>query len=229
VTTGKPSTCTPRRWPLIAASATAIARAAKLDNLGRCYLSLGEYRQATDTQTEALSITRHISDRYNEESALTYLGRAWLASGDAQQAVTLLNQAVSVADSTSDIEPAAVARSWLARVYLLAGDPAAALAASAAGREWPYPTEELTLLLLEALALLELDGSTMRSRLQRRAHRRGYAAGPRRPERGRAAGSGLGAEWARRGHLRPDPGHRSSGGVRPGPSRHQRSGPGSRY
>jgi hypothetical protein len=71
--------------------------------------------------------------------------------------VTLLNQAVSVADSTSDIEPAAVARSGLARVYLLAGDPAAALAASAAGREWPYPTEELTLLLLEALALLELD------------------------------------------------------------------------
>jgi hypothetical protein len=44
----------------------------------------------------------------------------------------------------------------LARAHLLLGDPAAALAAAAAGREWPYPIEEPMLRLLAGMALLEL-------------------------------------------------------------------------
>ena len=70
--------------------------------------------------------------------------------------MTLLDQAVSIADTTGDMEPAAEARSGLARAHLQLGDPAAALAATAARRELPYPTEEPTMRLLEGLALLEL-------------------------------------------------------------------------
>ena len=64
---------------------------------------------------------------------------------------------MSIADTTGDIEPAAEARSWLARAYLQLGDPAAALAATTARRDLPYPTEEPAMRLLEGLALLELD------------------------------------------------------------------------
>ena len=105
MSTGGPSTCTPRRWPSPARSATARARASA-GNLGICRFSLGEYRQAIDLHTQALAIARDIGDRYLEANALDYLGRAWLASGDARQAVTLLGQAVSIADATGDIEPA---------------------------------------------------------------------------------------------------------------------------
>ncbi len=128
----------------------------ELGNLGNCYCSLGEHRRAVDLLAQALAIARDVGDRYGEASALGYLGRAWLASGDAGQAVTLINQAASVADTTGDIEPAVEARSWLARAQLQLGDPAAALVATAAGRELLYPTEEPTLRLLEGLALLEL-------------------------------------------------------------------------
>jgi len=132
-----------------------------LGNLGLCYFSLGDYRQAIDLYTHALAIARDIGHRYGEANALDYLGRAgpglaWLASGDVRRAVTLLDQAVNVADATGDIEPAAEARSWLARAQLQLGDPAAALAARAAGRELPYPREEPTIRLLEGLALLKL-------------------------------------------------------------------------
>ena len=66
VTTGRPSTCTPRRWPSPATSATARARA-ELGNLGICYCSLGDYRQAIDLHTQALAIApRDIGDRQGE-------------------------------------------------------------------------------------------------------------------------------------------------------------------
>ena len=127
-----------------------------LGNLGICHSDLGDYPQAIDLHTQALAIARDIGDRYGEANALDYLGRAWLASGDARQAVTLLGQAVSVADAIGDIESMVEARSGLARAQLQLGDPAAALAAAAAGRELPYPTEEPMIRLLEGLALLEL-------------------------------------------------------------------------
>ncbi len=132
------------------------AECTALGNLGLCRFSLGEYRQAIDLTTRALAIARDIGHRYGEASALDYLGRAQLASGDVRQAVTLLDQAVHVADTIGDIEPAAKARSWLARAHLQLGDPAAALAATAAGREFPYRAEEPTMRVLEGLALLEL-------------------------------------------------------------------------
>ena len=67
-TTGRPSTCTPRRWPSPATSATARARAAALGNLGICHASLGDYRQAIDLHTQALAIARDIGDRQGEGS-----------------------------------------------------------------------------------------------------------------------------------------------------------------
>jgi tetratricopeptide (TPR) repeat protein len=129
---------------------------AVLFNLGNCYYRLGDYQQAIDLHTQALEIARDIGGRYEEAMALEYLGRAWLASDEPSLAVTLLEQAASIADITGDIEPAVEARSWLARAYLRLGDPAAALAATTARRELPYPTEEPTMRLLEGLALLEL-------------------------------------------------------------------------
>jgi hypothetical protein len=69
----------------------------------------------------------------------------------------LFEQAVSVADTTGDIESAVEARSGLARAQLQLGDPAAALAATTARREVPFPTEEPTMRLLEGIALLKLD------------------------------------------------------------------------
>jgi tetratricopeptide (TPR) repeat protein len=119
-------------------------------------MSLGDYRQAIDLHTQALTIAREIGDRYNEANALHGLGRAWLASGAVRQAVTLLEQAVSVADATGDIEPAVEARSGLARAQLQLGDPAAALATTTARRQFPFPTEEPVMRLLEGLSLLEL-------------------------------------------------------------------------
>jgi len=128
-----------------------------LVNLGNCYYRLGEYQLAIDYDTQALAIARDIGDRSEEAVAVEYLGRALLASGEPRRAVTLLKQAVSIADTTGDIEPAVEARSWLARAYLQLGDPAAALDATTARRELPYPTEKPMLRLLEGLALLELN------------------------------------------------------------------------
>jgi tetratricopeptide (TPR) repeat protein len=127
-----------------------------LVNLGNCYHRLGEYQRAIDRDTEALAIARDIGDRYGEAVAVEYLGRARLASGEARLAVTLLEQAVSIADTTGNIEPAVEARSWLARAHLQLDDPEAALAATTARRELPYPTEQPMLRLLEGLALLNL-------------------------------------------------------------------------
>jgi len=128
-----------------------------LSYLGLCHFSLGDYQQAIDLHTQALAIARDIGDRYGEANALDYLGRDWLASGEAPRAVMLLEQAVKIADSTGDIEPAATARSDLARAQLRLGHPAAALAATVARRELPYPAEEPAMRLAEGLALLGLQ------------------------------------------------------------------------
>ena len=129
----------------------------ELGNLGTCSYSVGNYPRAIELHTEALAIARDIGTPYSEASELDYLGRAWLASGDADQAVTLLREAVKVADSTGNIEPAVEARSGLARAHLQLGDPAAALATASAARERPYPREEPALLLLQGVALLQLQ------------------------------------------------------------------------
>jgi tetratricopeptide (TPR) repeat protein len=127
-----------------------------LCNLGNRHAALGHYRRAIDLHTQALTIARDIGDRYNEASTLSSLGASWLALADPHQAATLIDQAIRIADDTGDIEPAAEARSWLARTRLQLQEPAAALAATMAAREWPYPAEQPTLRLLEAVALLEL-------------------------------------------------------------------------
>ena len=127
-----------------------------LGGLGNCHVCLGDYQLAIDLHTQVLATTREIGDRYGEATALDYLGRAWLASDDARHAVALLEQAVKVADTTDNIEPMVRARSGLARAQLQLADPAAALAATATGRDLSYPIEKPTMRLLEGLALLEL-------------------------------------------------------------------------
>ena len=72
--TSGPSTCTPRRWPSPATSATAGARASALGNLGNCRSSLGEYERAIDLYTQALAIARDIGDRQGEGAWLGNLG-----------------------------------------------------------------------------------------------------------------------------------------------------------
>jgi tetratricopeptide (TPR) repeat protein len=130
--------------------------ASVLTPLGRCHYSLGDYQRAIELLTQALTIARQISSRYQEALALDYLGGVWLASGDPEQAQTLLRQAVDLGDSTGDIEPVVEARSDLARTRLQQDDPAAALATVQAALTRPYPLEEPTLLLLQAIALLRL-------------------------------------------------------------------------
>ena len=126
------------------------------ENLGNCHYQLGDYPKAIDLHTQALTLAREIGNRYGEAAALASLGQVWLASGNERRAVTLLGQAVNVADITGDIESAVRARSGLAWAHIQLGDPATALAATAPGREIPYPTEEPNVRLLEGLALLEL-------------------------------------------------------------------------
>jgi tetratricopeptide (TPR) repeat protein len=128
----------------------------QLGNLGLCHHSLGDYRRAIDLHTQSLTLARETGNRYNEGNILTYLGRSRLASGDPREAAALLERAIQVADSTGDVEPAAEARSWLARTRIELGEPSGAIAVTTAAREWPYPTEEPVLRLLEGVALLEL-------------------------------------------------------------------------
>jgi tetratricopeptide (TPR) repeat protein len=132
-----------------------------LANLGLCHSRLGDYRQAIDLHNQALAIAREIGNRYLEAWAMDCLGRALLAvGGDTGQALSLFNQAVAIADSTGDIEPAVEARSGLARTHLLMDDPGAALTVANAALQRPYPTEQPTLLLLKAIALLQLGRTT---------------------------------------------------------------------
>ena len=72
--TGRPSTCTPRRWPSPATSATARARAPRWATWGSATASLGEYEQAIDLHTQALAIARDIGDRQGEGAELGNLG-----------------------------------------------------------------------------------------------------------------------------------------------------------
>jgi tetratricopeptide (TPR) repeat protein len=130
---------------------------ADLENLGNEQYMLGDYQRAIDLHTQALTIAREIGSRYLEATALDYLGRAWAASGDVHRARTLLKQATAAADSSGDIEPAVEARRALARVQLLLGEPEASLATAVAALERSYPTEQATLRLLKAVALLGLD------------------------------------------------------------------------
>jgi tetratricopeptide (TPR) repeat protein len=132
-----------------------------LANLGLCHSRLGDYQQAIDMHNQSLAIAREIGNRYLEAWAMDCLGRALLAvGGDTGQALSLFNQAVAIADSTGDIEPAVEARSGLARTHLLMDDPGAALAVADAALQRPYPTEQPTLLLLKAIALLQLGRTT---------------------------------------------------------------------
>ena len=100
--TGRRSTCTPRRWPSPARSATASTRAAQLGNLGNCYSSLGEYRQAIDLHTQALAIARDTGDRQGEGIAWATWGTATASLGDYRQAIDLHTQALAIAREIGD-------------------------------------------------------------------------------------------------------------------------------
>jgi signal transduction histidine kinase len=52
-----------------------MAEGLRLGNMGLCHFALGDYRQAIDLHTQALTIARDIGDRYGEANALDYLDR----------------------------------------------------------------------------------------------------------------------------------------------------------
>jgi tetratricopeptide (TPR) repeat protein len=64
-----------------------------LGNLGLCYASLDDYRQAIDLHTQALAIARQIGDRRGEGGALGNLGICHASLGDYPQAIDLHTQA----------------------------------------------------------------------------------------------------------------------------------------
>jgi tetratricopeptide (TPR) repeat protein len=128
----------------------------QLGNLGNAHFALGDYQEATALHEVALRIAREISDHYLQATSAIYLARVNLACGEAGPAVSLLQEAIRIADTAGDIEPRVQARSTLARARLLEGQPVPALALTGQARDLNYPTEQASLWLLEAIALLHL-------------------------------------------------------------------------
>ena len=68
-----------------------------LTNLGVCYSSLGDYRQAIDLHTQALDIDRDIGDRQGEGNQLTGLGNCHYSLGEYRRAIDLYTQSLAIA------------------------------------------------------------------------------------------------------------------------------------
>ena len=122
MTTGRPSTCTPRRWLSPATSATARPRASRWATWGTAIASLGDYRQAIDLHTQALAIARDIGDRQSEGDALGNLGNCHVDLGDYRQAIDLHTQALAIARDIGDRQREGVALGNLGYCHLDLGD-----------------------------------------------------------------------------------------------------------
>lgn len=136
--------------------ADRLGEAGALNHLGRSRCRTGDHTAAADLHSASLTIARAIGSPSSQAYALIGLGRASLEA-DAGRARTLLEQAVEAATGTDEVAPKAEAGAGLARVHLELGDPAEAHAAVAAVRSLPHPTGTPMILLLDGLALAELD------------------------------------------------------------------------
>jgi tetratricopeptide (TPR) repeat protein len=99
-----------------------------LGNLGTCYVSLGDYRQAIDLFTQALAIARETGDRGGEGSALGGLGTCYVSLGDYRQAIDLFTQTLAIARETGERRNEANALGYLGRASLASGDARRAVA-----------------------------------------------------------------------------------------------------
>jgi tetratricopeptide (TPR) repeat protein len=73
-----------------------------LANLGACHTTLGNYRQAIDLFTQALTIDRNAGDRGGQASDLNNLATCHTLLGDYRQAVDLFTQALAIARNIGD-------------------------------------------------------------------------------------------------------------------------------
>jgi tetratricopeptide (TPR) repeat protein len=74
--------------------------AVALTNKGNCHWSLGNYQQAIDLHTQALTIHRDTGERLWEAFVLAYLGRCHASLGGYRQAIELQAQALTIARHT---------------------------------------------------------------------------------------------------------------------------------
>jgi tetratricopeptide (TPR) repeat protein len=73
-----------------------------LGTLGTCHASMGEYQQAIDLYTQALTVARDVGDRQVEGASLGNLGLCRYRLGEYQQAIDLYTQALTVARDVGD-------------------------------------------------------------------------------------------------------------------------------
>jgi tetratricopeptide (TPR) repeat protein len=71
-----------------------------LGDLGNCYTSLGDYRQAIDLHTQSLKIARDTRDRQGEGAVLGNLGGCYFSLGDYRRAIDLHTQSLKIARDT---------------------------------------------------------------------------------------------------------------------------------
>jgi tetratricopeptide (TPR) repeat protein len=95
---------------------------AHLTGVGNCRLVLGDYQQAIDLFTQALTIGRDIGYRQAEGVALAGLGNCRLLLGDYQQAIDLFTQALSIARGIGDRQSESSALSNLGNCHFFLAD-----------------------------------------------------------------------------------------------------------
>jgi len=79
-----------------------VLNGAHLANLGNCFYSLGDYRQAIDLHSQALVIARDTRDPHGEGAELGNLGNCYYSLGDYRQAIDLHSQALVIARDIGD-------------------------------------------------------------------------------------------------------------------------------
>ena len=144
--------------------ATTIAReigernleACGLNFLGDCHRDLGRLPEAISHYEQALAISRGYGYRYEESYALIGLAECHADLGAWPEAAEDSQQAMDVADTIGSTEVQNGARLALARARLLSGDHAAAVEATLAARDHPYPSGSARVPLLLGAGRLRL-------------------------------------------------------------------------
>ena len=227
-----PSTCTSRRWPSPARSATATAKPWHLANLGEAHGDLGSWDQGAGYCRQAIEIADAIGSAQVQSWARRILARIQLLAGDLAAA----RQAISAArdhDYPPDrADVVAAVRDRLAQAGPAGGGRRGVPATPSPrpGSSWSRPAATTQALDTKALALCGLALTTEPGKAaeaatafrgrpgdhQRRRHHQACPRAVRRPSRRRP-----------RRHPRPDPpGHRRpEHQVTIGGSVHGRGGP----
>ena len=98
------------------------ANAVHMANFGLCCHRLGDYHQAIDLHTQALTIARDMGDRQLEAAELAGLGNCHFRVGDYQQAIDLYSEALAIARDIGARESEAIALGGLGKCDASLGD-----------------------------------------------------------------------------------------------------------